>query len=770
MVESIEQVFKCTVARKIYSAEGFRVYAVEVDRDKYPKIKQTKYGTVSICGDIHELGIGVKYEAYATEENGKNGYSYRIRNIKREKPTTSNDMELFLLEILTHRQAQSLYAAYPDIVVRVIEDRIDDIDLSKTYGIKEYTFNRIKEKIVENYCLVELVDEFKGLLSLSMLKKIYLKYASIQMVRKKMKADPYKCLCDISGIGFKTADSLLLEVDRVSKENIMTGKPPIIEFEYCLMDSHQRCLACVMYLLQENESNGHTKMNIIELKDQCEKLVPACAKHFPSVVKDENIFYDKITKDASLRSTYEIELSIAQSILEALKIKKEWDCNIEAYRTCDNGVQLVDQQVNAIENLRKYNVSILNGSAGTGKSQTTSAMIKMLDDLGKSYKLLSPTGRAAKILKNYTNRPTSTVHRGLGFYPPNDWCYNKENKLDVDVIIIDEASMCDIFMFRRVIDAIDFSQTKLVLVGDNAQLPSVSCGNLLHDFIESHIIPVSTLSIVFRYGEGGLMKVATDVRQMKKFLDGNVGSHIALGDNKDYMFIQSSSEKTVKNVLSLYKKLMSQGYCTDDMVILSAQNKGELGTVVINNHVQKIANPNALQTTSEKIRIGETTYYVGDIVIQTKNNYKAKLDAITEVSNEWETGNQEEPQTFIANGETGKILQIDSQNVIIDFDGNRVKYSRDEMSEVNLGYCISCHKSQGGSFKIVIFISPSSHTFMLNSNLMYVGLTRTTQRCFHVGDIGTINKAVKKKENLKRNTFMQGFLCGKIASWTQYQY
>ena len=748
--------FKCRIVRCVFDSEDFKVYAADIDTEKYPNVKRTKYGTVSVCGEIHSLGLDQMYEVYAAEENGKNGYSYRVKNIKRDRPNSSLDMQIFLGEILTPKQAQTLWDVYPDIVERVIENRLDDIDLNKTNGIKEFTFNKIKEKIIDNYCLVELVDEFKGLLSLSMLKKLYEKYASIQVIRNKMRTNPYKCLCDISNIGFITADKLLLEIDKVSKENIKNNIDPIIDFENDLIDSKQRCMSCVFYLLQENENNGHTKMSIIELKEQCDKLVPACCHHFVSVMKDDGIYCNKDKKEVAINKTYETEKYIAQSILDGLKIKNEWDYETDVYKTCDDGIELVQQQVDAIKNLCKHNISIINGPAGTGKTYATKAIIKLLDDKDKSYKLFSPTGRAAKILKSYTGKLTSTIHRGLGYIPPNTWTYCKEFKLDVGVLIIDEISMCDIYLFRKVIDAIDFNKTKLVLIGDNAQLPSVSCGNLLHDLMESKTVPTATLKIVFRYNEGGLAKVATDVRQMKKYLNSDIKDFITFGENKDYMFVQSSSEKIIKNLIPLYQKLLSQGFTPDDIIVLSAQNKGVLGTVALNNHIQKIANKNSTDETADKTKIGEITYFVDDIVIQTKNNYHARLMVEDEFFGFQR--DTDDTETFIANGETGRILEIGKFDVIIDFNGEKIKYGRDEMQEVKLGYSISCHRSQGGSFRVVIFLSPSQHVFMLNSNIIYVGLTRTIERCFHIGDATLVNKAVKKKENLKRNTFLQELL------------
>lgn len=168
MGNDIELIFEGRVIRRTGCNGDWKAYAIDIDREKYPNIKLTKYGSASINGNIHELGEGILYQITATEEHNKHGYGYKVVNIKRDKPNTALDMQIFLSEILAPQQAYVLFETYPDIVDRVITNRLDDIDLNKTKGIKEYTFNIIKEKIIENFCLVELVSEFQGLLSLPM--------------------------------------------------------------------------------------------------------------------------------------------------------------------------------------------------------------------------------------------------------------------------------------------------------------------------------------------------------------------------------------------------------------------------------------------------------------------------------------------------------------------------------------------------------------------------------------------------------------------------
>lgn len=752
MVDEKVVEFKGRIVRQTYNGGDYKIYAVDVNRELYPNIKFTKYGNATIRGEIYELGTGIEYEIKAVEENTKYGYGYKVLNIRRNKPQSATDMYVFLQEILTVNQAQTLYEVYPDIVERVMNNNLDDIDLNKLHGIKEYTFEIIKDKIVENFCLAEMVVEFQGLFTLTMLKRLYEKYTSITMIKKKLREDPYKCLCGLARVGFSTADSLLLELEKLSNENVKSGKAAIIEFDEDLKTSKHRCLSCMLYLLEKNEEEGHTLINITDLRIQCIKMVPACAHHFVDCMKHESIFYDKNCMIASLRSTYDTEEYIADNIINGLaNMKNVWDFDCSKYRFI-NGCELSDEQVKITENICRYNICILNGAGGTGKSFSTKAVIQMLDDNNKSVRLFSPTGKAAKVLSEYTGRNATTIHRGLGYIPPNTWCYDKENKLDCDVLIIDEFSMADIFLFKHVIDAVDFNRTKLLLVGDNAQLPSVSCGNLLHDFMESRIIPTVTLTKVFRYGEGGLMKVATDVRFCKKYLENITDRFTYFGENKDYAFINVGSNIIVKNTVALYKRLLESGYEVEDIQVLTAYKKGDCGQIAINNHLQKVANSN--YGSADCIKIGETVYFKGDLVIQNVNNYHAKLF----IDNDW-CG---EDETFIANGETGIVEDVFQNYVIINFDGIKVKYQRNDMQTIGLGYCITIHKSQGSSIKVVILLTPQAHTYMLNSNLIYVGLTRMREKCFHLGNVDTVNQAVKKKANLVRNTSIQNLLKQKV--------
>ena len=745
MNEQKQYKFKGVVTKCTYNTPDYKIYAMDVSKRDYPDIKQNKYNNVSILGELSDLTLGVEYEITAEEQNNKYGTSYKVVNIRRDLPTTTEGTYLFLSEILTENQARVLIENYPDIIQKVKNNDLADIDLSKLKGIGEKTFKIIKDKIITNYCLMELVIEFKNVLSMNIIKRIYDEYSSIDKLKEKLKVQPYTTLTRISRIGFKTADSIVLQLQ---KENI-------IDFGYDVKTSPDRCLSCILYLLEENENEGHTKMNLADLRQQCLKIVPSCAEHFVDVIKDDNIYYNKDNMEVSLRATYEVEKYIANTILANLHSDNNiWDFDIRKYRAVGE-FELSDEQIQILDVVCKNNIAILNGFAGAGKTASTQGIINMLKDNNKSFRLMSPTGRAAKVLHENTNEPASTIHRGLGYMPPNQWTYNEWQKLHTDVVIVDEFSMVDIWLFKKLLDAIDFKHTKLLMIGDNAQLPSVSCGNLLHDFMEANIIPTVTLNKIFRYSSGGLMRVATDTRCCKSYLDNNMkNTATTFGDNEDYMFIDMSSELVAKTAVALYKKLLDNGSSIEDIQVLTAKNIGECGSVELNNMIQKVANPN--YGSEVNMKVGDTTYYQGDLILQCVNNYNAELDL--RHLNSDEVFLDEEPTAFVANGETGIIKEIYNTYIIADFNGVYVKYYRNDMNMVKLGYAISIHKSQGGGFKTVILCTPQSHIFMLNSNLLYVGLTRMKEKLYHLGSLQSINQAVKKKANLTRHTFMQNLL------------
>lgn len=738
--------FKCVPERLVYNSLDFKIYGVSINSFEYPDIKISKYGTATIKGNMSELNLGVDYIVKAKEVSDSRGIGYEVINIKREKPTTLAETRTFLYEILTPNQTDVLLEAYPDIVDRIMQNRLDDIDLNKTKGIKDYTFNVIKTKIIENFKFAEIVEEFQGLFNLSTVKKLYDKYTSVDKIKEVIREEPYQCLCRLGGIGFKTADSLLLTLDKDSKKCKQNGTKPVLFFGFDLVTSYQRAKACVDYLLDENENEGNTYIQAGELKKKFDILVPEAKNNLPLILKDDNdVIFDRELLSVCRKETYETEKYIAKKIKEAISINTKWDCDYTKFQKLDD-FELTENQCKTSEYMCNYNITLLVGYGGSGKSSSTQAFVNLLNEYHKSHLLLAPTGRAAKVLSGFTGENAMTIHRGLGYMPPNDWCYDKENKLSYDVIIVDEFSMVDIFLFRHLLEAIDFNKTKLLLIGDDAQIPSVGAGNVLYDLLKYENIPIVTLDKVFRYGKGGLSTVATDTRTSTEYLDKSKSGMQIFGEDQSYIFMPLSQEKLVDYTVQLYKTLLSKGYTVEDIAVLSCYNVGDYGTVTLNEKIQEAVNNNP----EAKIDFGNMEFRLNDIVMNYVNDYKAILYN--------EEFIDEKKTTFIANGESGRVVKILKNAMVVDYDGILIYIPKSSMKNIKLAYAMSTHKSQGGQFKVVILVTPKAHTYMLNSNLLYVGESRAKEKCYHLGEIKTVNSALKKKENFDRKTMLYTFL------------
>lgn len=741
MEEKIVQ-FKGTIVRCVCDKDNFKVYAANVDQNEYPDVQINKYKNVSITGDLPDLVFDVEYEITAQEKQTKYGISYYVLNIRRDIPTTQEDVYEFLREILTENQATTLIQTYPDIIDRVREDRLNDIDFSKLRYINEKKFEEIKEKIICNFHLMDLVKEFKNVLSLSILKKIYKEFSSVDVLREKLKSEPYSTLTKISGIGFKIADSIII---KLQNDNI-------IDFGYDVKTSADRCLACLVYCLEENENNGDTKANIQDIRSKCLKFIPECINHFVDVIKDDNIYYDKENMYIALNKTYKNEKYIANSIKYGLSVNNKWDFDWKQYQN-KGKYNLSDEQIELLHCVCENNIVIMSGSAGSGKSSSTEMLIQMLRDNNKTFLLATPTAKSAKVLQGFSNVMAQTIHRALGYNPQFGWLYCKNNKLDCDVLLLDEVSMISVDLMSHIIDAIDFNKTKLIMIGDPNQLPSIQAGNLLYDFLMSNKIPVVKLTKIFRYGHGGILTVATDINSNKKYIPNNNNKVIVFGDDDGYTLVKSNDDTIVKEAVALYERIITNGingniYEPKDIAVLSAYNKGNYGTVILNNYLQKIANKN--YGSENCIKCGKFTYYIGDIVMQCVNDYHVPIYNYNNLCDEGDA--------MVANGETGIVTYIGKDFMVVKFGDLQLKYSKDVMNNLSLAYSYSVHKSQGSTIKIVIVITPRSHIYMNNANLLYVGITRSSDKCFHFGLPSTINIAMKKKENFNRLTFMQELL------------
>lgn len=749
--------FDCQLEKCLFQRDGYYIYAMKIDRCKYPNIIVGNYGTVTILGNnLYELEYKQLYHVIAEPKDTKYGVSYEVVSIGFDQPQTEDDVRNYLMTVLTKNQAEQIMRHYPNIMDLVAQDRVDEIDISRLKYINQRSLDLIISKIRATSVLINICSLFYNTITLNVMQKLYGTYGSVDKIKETLRERPYSGLCQIEGIGFRKADEILLKIEEESELIKSRGEEPRFEFKGPLKFSEDRCLACMQYFLDENEQSGNTKMKIEDLKAKVFTYAKETSIFFDKVLKSEEFYVDVLNQMVGKLSTYNIEKYIAETLLKANKSPILWDFDLEKYKTVGE-FNLTEQQRAVQKLLCKNNVVVLNGPAGSGKTSSVKAVVQMLNDYHLDFVMGCPSAKAAKVLEKYAGFPATTIHRMLG-YQNGSFIHHKTNPLHADLVIIDESSMLDIFLCKSVLDAIDFNKTKLLLIGDSYQLPSVGAGNLLHDIINSNICPISTLTEIFRYSEGGLITVATDTRNGKTFLPYAIAPNTqVIPKGNSFFFCPQSKETCVDYAVKMYLKL-AETSSLEDIIVITSQNKGPQGAVAINNRIQNAINPkkndNVIKVEKEDYSI---EYRENDMVMQTVNDYHS---IVCDEFGYYELDDEGAPlyEVLVANGETGRIVSVNNQKLIIKFDNYYILRHKSDLDKMSLAYSITAHKSQGSGYKNVIVVTPSSHTYMLNSNLLYVAYTRSKEKCFNIGNPKTIAVAVKKKQNLSRETFLQDII------------
>ena len=513
-----------------------------------------------------------------------------------------------------------------------------------------------------------------------------------------LQANPYHVLIDICGMSFTYADNI------------------IIRYHHAKPDAYCRCQYATYAVLQKNEMEGNTRMTDVELARGVNEIAHQTMPHIVDVVKnDPLIHYEPSRHLVSFEQTYKDELLIADHIKARLARHEPIKHDIEQYR-CDGDMELTDEQMSALRMVLDNDVCMLNGQAGSGKTSTTNALIHLLEDMNVSYQLLAPTGIAAKMMRQYTGRPSMTCHMFL----LNSW--------KPDYIILDEASICSVHLLAILLSQIGY-EPKLVFIADNAQLASIQCGSLVQNMIDSGLIPRVELTKIFRYNSSGIVTMATDIRQ---------GSCDHLTDDfPDYLFVPEDKNDPIGQVVEQYDQLIADGYSIDDIVVLCPFNK-RVGADAINAAISAKYNPNEPVRKNSVIKLG-------DKVLNCKNNYHV-----------------DGKDDMIANGDVGYLRSVEydyttkTNTVMVEFaDGIKDVGS---LSVLKQAYAMSAHKSQGSSAKAVIVLIDPMHGFMLSRNLLYTAVTRARERLVVIGDADTIRRGIKVEENTQRNTWLKEML------------
>lgn len=399
------------------------------------------------------------------------------------------------------------------------------------------------------------------------------------------------------------------------------------------------------------------------------------------------------------------------------------DEEIETFEQKDN-INLAPAQKMAVKAAFENGVMVLTGGPGTGKTTVINTIIKIFKKNDFKVKLAAPTGRAAKRMIETTNNYASTIHRLLemAFDSEDRFVFSKdeEEPIDCDVIIVDEASMIDIFLMDNLLKAIKMG-TRLIFVGDKDQLPSVGAGNVLRDIISSETITTIKLTEIFRQAKQSMIVV--NAHRI------NNGENILPNEkDKDFFFIEKTDENDMLNeITGLVQKRLPEYYKVDklkEIQLLSPMRKGKIGVNNLNQHLQNYLNPKA--ALKEEVQLQKRIFRVGDKVMQIKNNYDKN----------WENEQGNDTGEGIYNGDIGYIVHIDKHQklVYVEFDEEKIfKYSYDELDELEHCFCTTVHKSQGSEFPVIIIPISWGPPMLLSRNLLYTAITRAKRLVILVG-------------------------------------
>lgn len=563
--------------------------------------------------------------------------------------------------------------------------------------------------------------------------KIYKTYGdqSLEIVQQ----NPYQLERDIYGVGFKTADKLARAL----------GLPA---------DHPSRIEAGIVFALNEMINNGHVFVpretlgqRAVELLDVPEDLIsPALDR----LAQEERIRADMVPLNnkrlekgksavgeaAALYNSSVIYLTPLyfgeKGVAERLKALVS---SFSAARVMNHALfadeQLSDEQQSGIQMALTHPVSVLTGGPGTGKTTCLKALINTLETQGMTYALASPTGRAAKRLSEATGRPARTIHRLLDYSPLEGFKHNEENPLEVDFLIVDEASMLDLLLTNHLLKAVQ-PGTRLLFVGDVDQLPSVGAGDVLRDLIDSRIVPVTRLNTIYRQAAHSMIITNAHRINQGKFPDFPKGGN----EGDFFLFPAEDAAAAADWIIRIVTERIPQKFGFDaihDIQVMAPIYRGPAGVIALNDRLQEKINPPA--NNKPERRLFGTVFRLGDKVMQTQNNYDKD----------------------VYNGDIGFIQSIDviEQNLTVHFDGRTTAFDWSEADQLSLAYVISVHKSQGSEFPVVVMPIVSQHYTMLQRNLLYTAITRARQLCVLAGSRRAVQMAVQNNKVTQRFTALE---------------
>lgn len=654
------------------------------------------------------------------------GKQFKVEECEEILPTSKDGIEKYLssgiIQGIGPVTAKKIVNKFGEDTLNILDNNIERLKEIEGIGKKKL------ETIIESY---REQRELKNItiflqthgLSVNQCLKIYKKYGASSV--DTVKNNPY-ILCDeISGIGFKTSDkiarSLGIEVD--SPFRIQSG---------------------IRYVINEFCANGHTFMPKDELIKEASNVLTVSGDIIEENIKnaalDRKIKLEKVNDKECVFTipNYYCELGITNRIL-TLAISNFQDISVDVDHLIlqfekKNNITFAESQKDAIISAFQNGIEIITGGPGTGKTTIIKCIIEIFETCGLKVLLGAPTGRAAKRMSESTGKEATTIHRMLdmGVFEKEESVFvtnAEEHSLEADVVIIDEASMIDITLMNALLKSIKVG-TRLIIVGDVDQLPSVGAGNVLNDFIESGFTKVVRLKEIFRQGKESMIVV--NAHKINK------GEMPKLNEKgTDFFFIRNDIQEGILNTIidlinTRLPKFNSNWDKLKSIQVLVPMKKGVLGVTNLNEKIQNVLNPKAPYKKEKEFR--SMIFREGDKVMQIKNNYSLKWTRIA--------GKGEHEGLGVFNGDMGFIENIDLEgkklSIIFD-DERKVIYDFMYLDELDLAYAITIHKSQGSEFPVVIIPAYMGAPLLMNRNLLYTGITRAKEMVVVVG----IPKALK---------------------------
>ena len=685
------------------------------------------FSTIAEGENIEATGDYTDHPTYGTQ--------FKVVSFEEKAPEDQEAIERYLgsgaIKGIGLAMAARIVRRFKEDTFRIIEEEPER--LAEVKGISERKAMEIASQVNETRDLRQAMIFLQQFgITMNLAVKIYNKYG--QEVYGILKENPYRLADDIEGVGFRTAD------DIAAKAGIRT-------------DSDFRVRSGILYTLLQASGEGHTFLPQEELTAKTSELLgidkDIIEKNYMDLSIDRKIIMKQSGEQTQIYSasfyymeantaTMLRELDIAYDVADA-EIEQRIH-NIEK----QTGMQLDEHQVQAVKEAVRNGLLVITGGPGTGKTTTINTIIRYFEMEGMDIFLAAPTGRAAKRMSETTGFEARTIHRMLelngGMEGSAGFERNETNPLETDLVIIDEMSMVDITLMNSLLKAIA-PGTRLILVGDINQLPSVGPGSVLKDIIQSEAFNVVMLTKIFR--QASTSDIIVNAHKI------NRGEEVSL-DNKsmDFFFLKRYEADIIINVvLQLVKQKLPKFVDATpyDIQVLTPMRKGLLGVERLNGILQQYLNPP--DKSKREKEHGDMVFREGDKVMQTKNNYQLEWEIRTKFGLTVDKG------MGIFNGDMGIITEINdfAETMTVEFDeGRKVEYSYKLLDELELAYAITIHKSQGSEYPAVVIPLLSGPSMLMNRNLLYTAVTRARKCVTLVGNDATFNQMIQNTSQQKR--------------------